>query len=535
MIKAAIYVRVSSADQREASLDDQEREARELCEEQGMEVVSVYRDYAKSGHDSRRPAYLEMIETAKAGKFSVIAAHHLDRLWRDPSEQESVVDTLDFAGVRVIDCRGIDSGEEGARMMMSILGMMARQESINTGRRVHRAHKGLAIRGLNVGGKTYGYVNPGCSEAKLTIDPEQARWVEWIFEKIAAGWSCRAIAADLNRQGVPSPGATWNRNVRRKDGKWLQSTVYALVRNRKYVGEFRWNMRRTKKQPRLNRRIAVKRDPKQWVTLTCEDLRIVGDELWCRAQAVIARRSIEVGAKVKAGIARARIESKARMSAISRGGAPKFLLSSILVCDECGSKLVTNGPNQAYHCSSRSQGGASACSNNVRVPRLRAEERILKNVREQMLSPEGVARYRKAVRDSAGKSMSDFSGREREWKAEKDRLESQMQNLLLAIKSGAGAIPALVEDMKSVQLELEALGPAPQAPTEARIALVEKMLDEYREVLTDLTTATGERITEARDALRELLGDIPVGRDPSGRPFAGMPPVYMDNGSGGRI
>jgi hypothetical protein len=59
----------------------------------------------------------------------------------------------------------------------------------------------------------------------------------------ADGASPCSIAAKLNEEGVPSPGAKWKRTERRTDGTWLGSTIHGdvkrgtgILNNRRYAG-----------------------------------------------------------------------------------------------------------------------------------------------------------------------------------------------------------------------------------------------------------------------------------------------------------
>jgi hypothetical protein len=81
----------------------------------------------------------------------------------------------------------------------------------------------------------YGYksvlVDPAGPDGykRLAIDEATAPVARRIFELFADGWGERRIAAQLDVEGVPSPGARWKRSRRRADGKWLQSAVRTLI------------------------------------------------------------------------------------------------------------------------------------------------------------------------------------------------------------------------------------------------------------------------------------------------------------------
>jgi site-specific DNA recombinase len=82
-LRAAIYARYSSDNQREASIEDQVEVCRRYAELQGWNIVEVYPDRAVSGASRfRRDAFLQLQVDAEAGRFDVIIVEALDRLRR---------------------------------------------------------------------------------------------------------------------------------------------------------------------------------------------------------------------------------------------------------------------------------------------------------------------------------------------------------------------------------------------------------------------------------------------------------------------
>jgi hypothetical protein len=57
--------------------------------------------------------------------------------------------------------------------------------------------------------------------------------------------------------------------------------------------------------------------------------------------------------------------------AYATGVYPKYLLSGLLQCGMRGSNLIVSGPAQGYVCATRVNGGLHACSNRLRLPRVR--------------------------------------------------------------------------------------------------------------------------------------------------------------------
>jgi len=73
--------------------------------------------------------------------------------------------------------------------------------------------------------RTTGFVSAADSPSgDREIDPDQAEVVRRIFTMCADGMSPRAIASELNQEGILSPGASWNRTTRRSKG-WMMSAI----------------------------------------------------------------------------------------------------------------------------------------------------------------------------------------------------------------------------------------------------------------------------------------------------------------------
>ena len=74
-MRAVIYARYSFDGQSEASIEDQVRNCRQLCEQKGWEVAEVYADRAITGATSLlRPAYQKLMADARADRFDIVIA-----------------------------------------------------------------------------------------------------------------------------------------------------------------------------------------------------------------------------------------------------------------------------------------------------------------------------------------------------------------------------------------------------------------------------------------------------------------------------
>src|SRR5690606_15225566 len=106
---------------------------------------------------------------------------------------------LRHRGVRVIGVQdGFDSESRTARMQAGLSGIMSEEFRTMIADRTRSALEMRATDGRPTGGKAYD-------------DPAIVRE---IFQRFADGESLRSIANDLNRRGVPSPGAGWKPRAR---------------------------------------------------------------------------------------------------------------------------------------------------------------------------------------------------------------------------------------------------------------------------------------------------------------------------------
>ena len=101
--------------------------------------------------------------------------------------------------------------------------------------------------------KTDPYGNPERIGTKLAIEPEQAKWVEWIFKRYAEGMSPLKILTELNILQVPAPGAAYRRQYKRKP-TWSAAAPHGyltrgtgLLNNLLYAGRYVWNRSRPEK------------------------------------------------------------------------------------------------------------------------------------------------------------------------------------------------------------------------------------------------------------------------------------------------
>jgi hypothetical protein len=81
-LRAAIYARYSSDNQREESIDAQIRAIKEYCARNSISIVKVYADEARSATTADRPSFLQLIKDSALDIFDAVIVHKLDRFSR---------------------------------------------------------------------------------------------------------------------------------------------------------------------------------------------------------------------------------------------------------------------------------------------------------------------------------------------------------------------------------------------------------------------------------------------------------------------
>src|SRR6185437_4056067 len=334
-MKAVIYARYSSDLQRESSIDDQLRNCRRRAEAESWMVITAYADKAVSGSDANRPEYRAMLEAANRREFDILLVDDLSRFARDSVEQERAIRRLEFQGVRIIATSdGYDSESKARKVHRGFKGLMNEIFLDDLREKTHRGQSGQALKGYWTGGRPFGYrlrpvFDPSRKDqygqaakigSKLEIDPQQAEVVREIYQRFADGQSHRAIAAELNRLGVPSPGSTWRRTTRRCAG-WMGSAIRVITRAPIYGGVVRWNANQYVKDPDSGKYSKRARPEAEWIERHDEALRIVSEDLIAKVNGRTRGRTL----------ADERIRS---------GGKPKYLLSGLLKCGCCSQNFV---------------------------------------------------------------------------------------------------------------------------------------------------------------------------------------------------
>ena len=113
-MKAIIYARYSSDNQREESIEGQIRECMEFAERNGITVFGTYIDRALSAKTDNRPEFQRMIKDSYHKLFDTVLVWKLDRFARNRYDSAYYKNILKKNGVKVISAKeNISDGPEG--------------------------------------------------------------------------------------------------------------------------------------------------------------------------------------------------------------------------------------------------------------------------------------------------------------------------------------------------------------------------------------------------------------------------------------
>lgn len=491
-MRTLIYARYSSHLQNPRSIEDQLAACRARADREGWAVLDSFSDSAISGaagiEDTQRPGLAAMLARLEAGGIDQVLTESTDRIARHQGDAFAVRERIEHAGARLFTLMdGVVDDITG-----TIKGLFDARTRKDLAQRVRRGHHGNLAQGRSASGVAYGYRRVAKLDDKgepirglREIDEEKAAIVRRIFEEYASDRSPRAIAGDLNAEGIPAP----------RGGIWRASTIvghrragFGILSNPIYIGTLVYGRSRAVTDPRTRRR-SMRPGDGEPVTGEAPHLRIIDDVLWLAVQDQIAARASE------------RPERQRR---------PRHLLSGLGQCGLCGgSWIVTRG--DYFGCSHVIDG--NACSNRRLITKQEYERRVLTDLQEQMLAPDVVEAYLDEYRREHSRRARDLVREQQALERRRDEAGRKVERLVNAIAQGGEEFQEIRTALASAKAEkadaekaLAAVDALPQ------IALHPGLARQYRDAIADLGRELTDEAArrEAAPRLRKLIARIIV-------------------------
>jgi len=222
-VRAIGYRRVSTAEQAGTGLglDAQLLAIAAGASKLGLTLAETFTDAGISGGLSleQRPGLLAALDAIGKGDVLIVAKR--DRLGRDVLNVCLIQKLVDRKGARIVSAAGEGSDDDGPTsiLMRQIIDAFGQYERALIRARTRAALAVKKARGERVGGIPFGFQLAGAGHA-LAPHPEEQRALALLRELRAAGYTYRAIAAELNRQGFRS----------RTGGLWVRQSVHQLAK-----------------------------------------------------------------------------------------------------------------------------------------------------------------------------------------------------------------------------------------------------------------------------------------------------------------
>jgi DNA invertase Pin-like site-specific DNA recombinase len=368
LYKTAVYARLSLEDSGKKDSDTIENQVylveQYIKQNPQLKVISTYVDNGETGVNFNRPGFTRLMNDIKEGKIDCIVVKDLSRFGRNYIETGEYLDKiLPFMGVRFIsindsyDSETADGNAEGLIVALKNLINDAYVKDISSkvmATVITRQQNGEFVSGF----APYGYKRSEENRRKLVPDEETADIARDIFKWRAEGMSCFMIARKLNEMGISSP---YKRRIekglmkgspRHKNPYWQGQMIKRITDSPMYIGHM--TQGRTKQS--ISDGLPYKKlKPADWIIVENTHEALIDMETW---------------EKVRALRAEAQAESERIRGKYAHIGNNNNVFKSLLICDDCGSKLmrykgVSNygGVSYTYICPVRTQNLDMTCTN----------------------------------------------------------------------------------------------------------------------------------------------------------------------------
>ena len=226
---AVSYARFSSDNQREESIEAQQRALNEFAQAYNIDIIHEYADRAKSATSDAREEFQKMIEDSNKHEFRFVIVHKLDRFSRNRADMIGYRIKLRNNGVQLISViEQYDPESPEGALMEGMIEAMSEFYSRNLSREVKKGLKENALRAKSNGGiPPLGYdIDP--ETKKYVINKEEAAAVRLIFEMTQNHYPYQEIIDRLHANGY-----------RTKIGNYFQrNSLYEILRNPRYAGTY---------------------------------------------------------------------------------------------------------------------------------------------------------------------------------------------------------------------------------------------------------------------------------------------------------
>ena len=231
-LRAAIYARKSTADEKETSLSTQIALCSEFISKYDfLELTATFQEDDCSGMFMDKRIQLQaLLEKATKREIDVIVVVRIDRISRSAADSFLIFNQLSLCGCSLIAGDDISSKDTPVgEFMRGIMICQNQYQARVTASRVMQSEIHNVQTGYSAGGQApYGLKVVG---KQFEVNEDEAPAVREMFSMAAKGKSYSQIVEKLDSLGYKT----------RKGGKFTYSTISDMLRNDKYYGTYVYN------------------------------------------------------------------------------------------------------------------------------------------------------------------------------------------------------------------------------------------------------------------------------------------------------
>ena len=318
---AAVYARYSTDNQNENSIETQIALCREFAQKRGMNVVSVYKDEAKSGMKMTRNGFQNLIYEIENHSFHAVIIYDQSRLSRDLVDWFLLRKMISSHGIElfsVLKGEFGDLSDPAVFLSESVEAVFNQLHVLTTRKKTAEGMRNMAANGKFTGGRAcLGY---DIIDQKYIINEAEAETVRLLFDMYSKKKSYSEIIEKLNSYGATTKaGLPFGTN-----------SLSTILRNEKYIGTYVYG--RVKRRPDGSRN--SHESASDAIRIEGAIPAIIDREVWSLVQNRMSDRKQNPRNTAKV----------------------EYLLSGKIFCGECGSAMTGETSNKRYYyysCSSK--------------------------------------------------------------------------------------------------------------------------------------------------------------------------------------
>ena len=345
MLKIVAYCRVSTEKEQQLdSLDNQKEFFQEFARQNDYELVNIYADEGITGRQTRkRDEFNRMMRDARKGMFDMLVVKDVTRFARNTVDLLTSVRELKSMNIEVQFISNSYKALGNSEFILTVYGAIAQEESAGLSKKV-KFGKNITAKKGRVPNIVFGYNKLEKEKYNLEINEEEAKIVREMFDMyVNKRYGVTKIARILNDRGI---------RTKRDQSYFCGTAVSRTLKHKIYIGQV------INKQSEVVDFLTGQRreiPEEEQIMVRNENLRIIPDELYYRAQKIMAENT-----------------DKYLEPMLKAGNSSKYLYSTLIKCEHCGYSFFRENrlyKNQyiRWKCSGKKTLGKKYCDNMIAV------------------------------------------------------------------------------------------------------------------------------------------------------------------------